>query len=156
MKSNFPLNDWNTWTNSADAIYTYDAFLRAVAKFPAFCGEAPSGKDEDEVCKREIAAFFAHASVGTDGLSQIEEPGCGAKDYCKRGPMSLDGKDQYSDFSAAFYDDSSVLEDEPSKVVEDGYVAFASGLWRYMTHTLPAPSMHNVMTGFYVPNNSDK
>lgn len=70
--------------------------------------------------------------------------------------MSLDGKDQYSDFSAAFYDDSSVLEDEPTKMVEDGYVAFASGLWRYMTHQLPAPSMHNVMTGFYVPNNSDK
>ena len=47
VKSNFPLNDWNTWTNSADAIYTYDAFLRAVAKFPAFCGETFNDRTKD-------------------------------------------------------------------------------------------------------------
>ena len=63
----------------------------------------------------------------------------------------------YSDFSEAFYEgNSKVLEDEPSKAVEDGYVAFASGMWRYMTHFLPAPSMHNVILGeWYAPNTSD-
>lgn len=31
--------DWAEGFPQADPIYTYDNFLRAVAKFPAFCGE---------------------------------------------------------------------------------------------------------------------
>jgi hypothetical protein len=44
-------------------LYTYDGFLRAIAKFPAFCGESNMDsydKDLDETCKRELAFLFAH------------------------------------------------------------------------------------------------
>jgi len=31
------------WPSDAAAVYTYDDFLRAVAKFPKFCNELPAG-----------------------------------------------------------------------------------------------------------------
>ena len=31
--------DWNRIFPKVNAVYTYDSFLQAVAKFPAFCGE---------------------------------------------------------------------------------------------------------------------
>ena len=40
-----------------NAIYTYDALLRAAASFPSFAGEGSR-----EVRIRELAAFFAHAA----------------------------------------------------------------------------------------------
>jgi hypothetical protein len=47
--------------------YTYNGFLRAVAKFPAFCNDFNEEtddvlniKDIDQVCKRELSTLFAH------------------------------------------------------------------------------------------------
>lgn len=36
---------WESIFPFRNALYTYESFLQAVAKFPNFCGEAPSGKD---------------------------------------------------------------------------------------------------------------
>ena len=33
-------DDWERLFPMADDVYTYESFLRAVAKFPAFCGES--------------------------------------------------------------------------------------------------------------------
>jgi hypothetical protein len=49
-------------------LYQYQGFLRAIAKFPKFCGESNLGsdydasynKDLDKTCKRELAFLFAH------------------------------------------------------------------------------------------------
>ena len=50
-------------------IYTelnYEHFLKAVAQFPAFCGEYDSTSEEmnldneEQACKRELATLFAH------------------------------------------------------------------------------------------------
>jgi chitodextrinase len=44
-----------------NAIYTYDGFLQAMAKFPKFCGEDNlSDYTADEACKKELATLFAH------------------------------------------------------------------------------------------------
>ena len=50
------------WPTNASAIYTYDDFLRAVAKFPKFCNEIPTGSSAkiDDICKSEIATLMAH------------------------------------------------------------------------------------------------
>ncbi|BBM02073.1 chitinase [Microbulbifer sp. GL-2] len=40
--------------------YTYTNFLRAVAKFPAFCGEYTDGRDSDAICRKALAVMFAH------------------------------------------------------------------------------------------------
>ena len=36
---------WESIFPFRNALYTYESFLQAVAKFPNFCGEAPDGKD---------------------------------------------------------------------------------------------------------------
>lgn len=45
--------------------------------------------------------------------------------------------------------------ENPDLVHEDGYLAFASSLWIYMTPEDPKPSMHDVITGFYQLNEID-
>jgi len=161
-----------------NAIYTYDSFLKAVAKFPAFCNEANGGTlTEDQACKRELAALFAHIEHTSSGLSETKDPvcassiseaDCGFKSaglvspasslFYARGPLGLKGDQKYAAFSKAFYegyDRSSELLNEPNRVSSDGYVSFASALWKYMVPEASQPSTHNVMTGFYVPNSSD-
>jgi len=51
--------------------------------------------------------------------------------------------------------DKNILLTDPSKVATDGYLSFASAMWIYMTPSSPKPSMHEIMTGFYEPNESD-
>jgi len=48
----------------------------------------------------------------------------------------------------------SFLED-PDRLLLDGYTAFSSALWFYMTPQAPRPSMHDVMTGYFEPNDAD-
>lgn len=47
--------------------YTYVRFLRAIGKFPAFCGEYTDGRDSDAICKKSIVTAFAHFSQETGG-----------------------------------------------------------------------------------------
>ena len=52
---------WDDGFPLADPIYTYQNFLRSVAKFPAFCGETNiPGWSVENTCKRELAGIFAH------------------------------------------------------------------------------------------------
>lgn len=44
---------------------------------------------------------------------------------------------------------------DADKVQEDGYIAMASAIWLYMTPNGNSPSMHDVMTKFWMPNNTD-
>jgi len=46
------------------------------------------------------------------------------------------------------------LED-PDEITEDGYIAFASALWFYMTPRGFNPSMHDVMTKYWMPGGQD-
>ena len=47
-------------------IYSYDAFLQAAAKFPAFCGENNNHALNDlQTCGRELAAILAHLTKET-------------------------------------------------------------------------------------------
>jgi len=47
------------------------------------------------------------------------------------------------------------LLENPELVHQDGYLAMAAGIWFYLTPQDPKPSMHDVMTGFFVPNSAD-
>lgn len=75
-----------------NSIYTYTGFLKAVAKYPKFCGEENlSGYTATEACKKELATLFAHFAQESgkhddtltveewqQGLYHIHEDGCGA------------------------------------------------------------------------------
>lgn len=52
--------------------YTYTRFLRAIGKFPAFCGEYTDGRDSDAICKKSIITAFAHFSQETGGHIAID------------------------------------------------------------------------------------
>ena len=95
------------------SVYSYDNFLKAVAKFPAFCNETnkPKGYNLDDTCKSEIAAFFAHIKTSSTALTVVKDPkcvdstnatSCGFKQTAElnspassffygRGPLSLQG-----------------------------------------------------------------
>lgn len=57
----FSADAWKKGFPLADPVYTYDNFLKAVAKFPYFCNETNiAGQTLEQACKRELASIFAH------------------------------------------------------------------------------------------------
>ena len=57
--------------------------------------------------------------------------------------------------SPSSYNSKLYLLENPDLVHQDGYLAMAAGIWFYMTPQDPKPSMHDVMTGFFEPNEKD-
>lgn len=52
-------------TTAERASYSYDNFLRAIGKYPFFCGEQGVYTSLEEACRRELATVFAHAAQET-------------------------------------------------------------------------------------------
>jgi chitodextrinase len=197
--------DWAYLFPKRNAVYTFDGFLNAVGKFPAFCGEngREDEMDEYEMCARELATVFAHFVQETSynslwevthhgidffrqGLHYIELIGCeggdpsnsncdwydlgwandawpvqDGKQYYARGPFQLAWNYNYGRFSNVFhteggYSSFMYLLEHPEEVSTDGYTVFSSALWFYMTPQSPKPSMHDIVTGFFVPNAADQ
>lgn len=78
----FPQSEWDFLTQMAAPEYTYTRFLRAVGKFPAFCGEYNDGRNADAICKKSIVTAFAHFSQETGGHI--------AKDNVSDNPLALE------------------------------------------------------------------
>ena len=60
---------WDYLFPEANALYDYQSFLMAAAKYPSFCLEGDA-----DLCKRELSTFFAmttHESGGEDESSTI-------------------------------------------------------------------------------------
>jgi len=75
--------------------------------------------------------------------------------YFGRGAKPLLGSREYGEFSKVAYGDVHVLLEDPGLLVRDGWTAFASAIWFYMTPHPPMPSMHDVVTGRWHPNSFD-
>ena len=60
-------NDWNFLFPKRAPEYTYSNFLKAVAKFPAFCGNYDDGRDANASCRKSLATMFAHFAQETGG-----------------------------------------------------------------------------------------
>ena len=61
VKSVFSAEQWQQGFPHANAVYSYNDFLKAVAKFPAFCNDNNlPGYSAEDACKRELACIFAH------------------------------------------------------------------------------------------------
>jgi hypothetical protein len=72
--------------------------------------------------------------------------------YFGRGALQLKWNYNYGAFSNSIFGDSSVLLNNPERVASEGWLAFASALWIYMTPVSPKPSMHDIVAGFWQPN----
>merc|ERR1712061_828019 len=82
-----------------------------------------------------------------------------AKQYYGRGAFQLAGNYNYARLSAVLYegyDSANILLEDPDKVATDGYLGFASALYIYQNAEHNKPSMHDVITGHYVPNQAEK
>ncbi|NOH69909.1 carbohydrate-binding protein [Vibrio pectenicida] len=78
----FPKQEWDFLTHMATFEYSYIRFLRAIGKFPAFCGLYTDGRDADAICKRSIVTAFAHFAQETGGHI--------AKDNTSDNPLGLE------------------------------------------------------------------
>ena len=101
-------------TAAQRATFTYDNFLKMAGKYPFFCGEPGvyqlNGKSSlEEACRRDLAAFFAHATQETgahdpnlvpsgtpywkQAFATTRENGCYLGDICN--PVSALCPEQY-------------------------------------------------------------
>ncbi|CAA0099207.1 Chitinase A [BD1-7 clade bacterium] len=58
--------DWNFLFPRRATEYTYVNFLKAIAKFPGFCGTYSNGQS-DAICRKALATMFAHFAQETGG-----------------------------------------------------------------------------------------
>lgn len=61
------ISDWDYLFPKRATEYTYNNFLKAAGKFPAFCGDYSDGRDADLICRKSLATMFAHFSQETGG-----------------------------------------------------------------------------------------
>lgn len=175
-----PETTWNSFYPDALPVYTYENFLKAVAKFPKFCNDpAADNPDLENSCKVELSAFLAHMKHESGSLIYVEEIGCSVsgsscsgysasstiypatpgQKYYGRGPFQLSWNYNYGQFSTAAFNgglgDRQILLDDPHQVATDGKLAFMSALWFYMYPQSPKPSMHDAILGLFQTNNVD-
>ncbi|KAH7670905.1 chitinase protein [Dioscorea alata] len=120
--------------------YTRDAFLSAAASFPSF-----GTTGTDEVNKREIAAFLAHATHETGHFCYIEEINGANNNYCQasqeypcnpdkkyfgRGPLQLSWNYNYIPCGQAIGFDGL---NSPETVANDNVISFKTALWFWDT-----------------------
>ncbi|PPS01733.1 hypothetical protein GOBAR_AA18934 [Gossypium barbadense] len=124
--------------------YTRQAFLTALDSFPDF---GKMGSDVES--KREIAAFFAHATHETEFFCHTEEqdksdshcdttkpefPCAPGKSYYGRGPLQLSWNYNYGKAGNALKLD---LLKNPEMVANDPVVSFKGSLWYWMAAVRP-------------------
>ena len=76
--------------------------------------------------------------------------------YYGRGAKQLSYPYNYGLYSRAMFNDPDILLKNPSLVAEKGWLAISSAFWFYVTPQSPKPSMHDVVVGYFQPNEIDK
>ena len=161
----FPENKFIEFFPNRNEAYTYDNFLKAIAKYPAICSHLPT-------CPKILANMFAHFQQETAGLFYLEEiykgdycadwsawvvesyPCIPGQKYYGRGAKQLSWNYNYGAFSRAMYGDALKLLKEPD-LVATTWLNFAATMWFYVTPQPPKPSMLQVVDGSWVPNSVD-
>lgn len=62
---------------------------------------------------------------------------------------------QYGPFSLAATGNATRFLADPDELQDNGFYAFLSALAFYMTPNNPAPSLHEIASGFWLPNDVD-
>lgn len=74
VQSILSATQWDFLFPLRNDVYSYDGFLNAVGKFPAFCNENAEVENWSgiDMCKKELATMFAHFALETSYNSQWE------------------------------------------------------------------------------------
>ncbi|MDA9556500.1 hypothetical protein N9R79_03220 [Vibrio sp.] len=59
--------DWDFLFPERAPEYTYLNFLKAIGKYPAFCGDYTDGRNAEAICRKSLATMFAHFAQETGG-----------------------------------------------------------------------------------------
>uniref|UniRef100_A0ACD5TU75 Uncharacterized protein n=1 Tax=Avena sativa TaxID=4498 RepID=A0ACD5TU75_AVESA len=136
-------------TGCEGGFYTYNAFVEAASKFPAF-----GATGDEETRRRELAAFFGRTSYVTGGYCWVKQLKRAASErYYGRGPIQLTFEGNYRQAGKALGLD---LAGNPDLVSTYPAVAFATAIWFWTTSQPPQPSCHAVMTGNWTPSAQDR
>ncbi|XP_051183439.1 L-type lectin-domain containing receptor kinase IX.1 [Lolium perenne] len=130
------------------SLYTYDAFVKAASKFPAF-----GTVGDEETRRRELAAFFGQTSHLTTAYCYVKQVNPTSAPYYGRGPIQLSTEDNYRLAGKALGLD---LLGNPDLVSTDAVVSFETAIWFWTTAQPPYPSCHAVMTGNWTPSSQDR
>ncbi|MDQ6763817.1 MAG: chitinase, partial [Bacteroidota bacterium] len=160
--------------------YSFKTFVAAAKIFPSFLDDG-----EDNVNKKELAAFLANIAQETSGgwetapggyfkwgLYFLEENSGGNSSayndtskqnyhgvegafYYGRGPKQLTWNYNYGQFSEAWYGSKDTLLQHPDYLSKNPLLSFASAIWFWMTPQFPKPSCHDIITGKWTPTSID-
>jgi len=112
---------------------------------------APGGQYAWGLYFREEVGFEGTTNIGYRIDDALYPPAPG-KSYHGRGPIQLSYNYNYGQASEFIFGDKNVLLANPEKVIEDGVIAFETGIWFWMAQQYPKPSCHDVMIpGKFVP-----
>lgn len=105
---------------------------------------APGGQYAWGLYFREEQGYEGTSNIGyrIDDATYPPAPG---KSYHGRGPIQLSYNYNYGQVSEFIFGDKNVLLANPEKVIQDGVIAFETGIWFWMTQQYPKPSCHDVM-----------
>ncbi len=105
---------------------------------------APGGQYAWGLYFREEQGYENTNNIGyrVDDATYPPAPG---KSYHGRGPIQLSYNYNYGQVSEFLFGDKNVLLANPEKVIQDGIIAFQTGIWFWMTQQYPKPSCHDVM-----------
>ncbi|SEO50601.1 glycoside hydrolase family 19 protein [Niastella yeongjuensis] len=106
---------------------------------------APGGQYAWGLYFREEQGYEGANNIGYRDETNTRYPPAPGKSYHGRGPIQLSYNYNYGQVSEFIFGDKNVLLANPEKVVQDGIVAFETGIWFWMTQQSPKPSCHDVM-----------
>ncbi|NSL90137.1 hypothetical protein ECE50_025100 [Chitinophaga sp. Mgbs1] len=106
---------------------------------------APGGQYSWGLYFREEQGYEGTSNVGYRDETNTLYPPAPGKSYHGRGPIQLSYNYNYGQASELLFGDKNVLLANPEKVIQDGVIAFQTGLWFWMTPQYPKPSCHDVM-----------
>lgn len=95
--------------------------------------------------------------VNVDATNGVKWPPVPGVKYFGRGAHQVSWNYNYGGMSDLLFNDVSVLLKDPDMVIssEHGWLAFSSAVWYHMTPQSPKPSGHDVVTGWWTPNQAD-
>ena len=107
-------------------------------------------------CSEEGSGCEYRGGTCEEGTWQAEAWPCAeGQKYYGRGAKQLSYNYNYGQFSDVMFGDVNVLLQDPDRVAREGWLAMSSAIWFAMTPQAPKPSIHEVVTGFWQPNERD-
>ena len=109
----------------------------------------------EELGCENLKCVSYNAPCSDNSWTQFAYPCSANVTFHGRGAKQLSYNYNYGSFSRIIYNDFTLLT-KPELVTKDGFLAIASAMYFYMTPRSPKPSIHQTVTGLWLPSIADK